>query len=159
MLSWLSLAHRTPPAEASHPWTFREDSLLRNGCADTSAPRAVSGDSAPETVIQDGGQGAVARDNAPGIGSRHVGSQLSPPSGKPAPFGSHEPLAAAPGGLFGESMCSRASSIGTSHTWQRTLVGVWRGRVGNRIGSNLTLFCSITECDPPRDLGKEEAAD
>ena len=80
MLSGLSLAHKSPPAEASHPWPFRQDFLGRNGSTDTSALRAEGRDAAPGAVIQDGGQGAMGRDDAPGTGSGCVATQLSPDS-------------------------------------------------------------------------------
>ena len=81
-------------------------------------------DAAQGAVIQDGGERAVCRNDAPGPAIWAHSYTAEPSQEKPTPLCSHEPQAAAPGGLSGESMCSRASSIGTSHTWQRMLLGV-----------------------------------
>ena len=48
-----------------HTWSFRRDSLVRNGCAHTLALRAVCRVAGPGPVIQDGGRGGVCRDAEP----------------------------------------------------------------------------------------------
>ena len=108
MLNQLSLAHRSPPAEASHSWFFRQDSLVKNGCADTPAPRAVCRDAAPGAVIQDGGQGPEGRDNTPGTAIWQHSYIAEPSLKKALPLSTHRNHKQQPHrGLLGESMCSR----------------------------------------------------
>ena len=96
MLSLVSLAHRAPPAEASHlalqtrlPDVKRLHSHLssegpvRSLCApgtviQDGGPRAECIDAEPSSMIQNAGKGAVCRDADPALGPGAMSSTAEP---------------------------------------------------------------------------------
>ena len=77
VLSQVSLAHRVP-LQRPLTRTFRQDSLVQNSSANTSAPMAVCKIDAPSTVIQDGGQGPCAETLLQALRSGATGSTAEP---------------------------------------------------------------------------------
>ena len=64
--------------ERPHSRPIRQDSLVCNGCVDTSAQRAKCRISAPSTVIQDGIEVSHAEMLSPALQSGATGSTAEP---------------------------------------------------------------------------------